>query len=252
MMVQQTNYHKKWKRKECIEIWTEWLEGRKRVKTLNISRNWNDLKSDIEEENEEPLTVAIEIPIEIWPLLKSNWFYIAEKVQFEVFKNSNIAGSTDSMDMTRVNRIVEDIEEMILGIYTKKDVFPIACHMFDYWKTVNIVHLSTLNKWQGCSMQHKITRWLERIPDTTYQIVFRAGETRKDESIIERWVTPFEELDDITDTIVETMESELVGRVIAYSDKSKQLRSMQVRTENQPTSQPNDICLFVVGILRLS
>lgn len=101
-------------------------------------------------------------------------------------------------------------------------------------------------------MQHKITRWLERIPDTTYQIVFRAGETRKEESIIERWVTPFEELDDITDTIVETMESELVGRVIAYSDKSKQLRSMTVRAENQPTSQTSEIGLLVEGILRMS
>ncbi len=101
-------------------------------------------------------------------------------------------------------------------------------------------------------MQHKITRWLERIPDTTYQIVFRAGETRKNESIIERWVTPFEELDDITDTIVETMESELVGRVIAYSDKSKQLRSMTVRAENQPTSQTSEIGLLVEGILRMS
>ena len=68
----------------------------------------------------------------MWPLLKSNWFYIAEKVQFEIFQNSNIAGDTNTIDMSRVNRIVEDIEEMILDIYTKKDVFPIACHIFDY------------------------------------------------------------------------------------------------------------------------
>ncbi len=132
LMLQRTHDNKQLNLKKCIEIYTEFLQGMKRVNTLNISRNWKDLKSDIEEENEEPLTVTIDIPLEIWPLLKSNWFYIAEKVQFEIFKNSNIAGDTNTIDMSRVNRIVEDIEEMILDIYTKKDVFPIACHIFDY------------------------------------------------------------------------------------------------------------------------
>ncbi len=101
-------------------------------------------------------------------------------------------------------------------------------------------------------MQHKITRWLERIPEDTHQIVFRAGDSRNEESIIERWVTPFEELDDITDTIVDTMENELVGRLIAYSTKSKQLRSMTVRGENQPSKQTTEIGMLVEGILRMS
>ncbi len=101
-------------------------------------------------------------------------------------------------------------------------------------------------------MQHKITRWLERIPEDTHQIVFRAGDSRNEESIIERWITPFEDLDDITDTIVDTMESELVGRLIAYSTKSKQLRSMTVRGENQPSKQTTEIGMLVEGILRMS
>ena len=105
---------------------------------------------------------------------------------------------------------------------------------------------------RGYTMQHKITRWLERIPEDTHQIVFRAGDSRNEESIIERWITPFEDLDDITDTIVDTMESELVGRLIAYSTKSKQLRSMTVRGENQPSKQTTEIGMLVEGILRMS
>jgi hypothetical protein len=131
LMLQRTHDNTQLNLKKCIEIYTQFLQGMKRVNTLNISRNWKDLKSDIEEETDEPLFFELEIPIEIWPLIKSNWFYIAEKVQFEIFKNSNIAGGS-TIDIIRANQIIEDIEEMILGIYTKKDVFPIACFEFDY------------------------------------------------------------------------------------------------------------------------
>lgn len=101
-------------------------------------------------------------------------------------------------------------------------------------------------------MQYKIIRWLERIPEETTQIVFRAGETRQSESIIERWSLPLEDMDDVTDLVTETMESELVGRLIAYDGRSKQLRSMTVRPSQPVQTQTTEIGMLVDGILRMS
>ena len=101
-------------------------------------------------------------------------------------------------------------------------------------------------------MQYKITRWLERLPEDTHQIVFRAGDTRQTESIIERWSIPLDDMDDVIDIVTETMESELVGRVIAYNNKSKQLRSMTVRPTTPPQTQSTEIGMLVEGILRMS
>ena len=131
LMLQRTNDSRTLHLGKCIEIYTEFLLGMKRVRTLNISRNWKDLKPEILEEMEEPFTVELEIPTYFWPLLKSNWFYIAEKVQFEVFQNS-FYGGTKTFDMHRVNQVVADIEDMILEIWDSKDVFDIACWQFDY------------------------------------------------------------------------------------------------------------------------
>ena len=101
-------------------------------------------------------------------------------------------------------------------------------------------------------MQYKITRWLERLPGDTHQIVFRAGDTRQTESIIERWSIPLDDMDDVIDIVTETMESEIVGRLIAYNNKSKQLRSMTVRATTPPQTQSTEIGMLVEGILRMS
>lgn len=101
-------------------------------------------------------------------------------------------------------------------------------------------------------MQYKITRWIERIPENTTQIVFRAGETRQSESIIERWQLPLEDMDDVIDLVTETMEVELVGRLIAYDGRSKQLRSMTVRAQAPAQTQTTEIGMLVDGILRMS
>lgn len=101
-------------------------------------------------------------------------------------------------------------------------------------------------------MQYKITRWLERLPEDTNQIVFRAGDTRQTESIIERWSIPLDDMDDIIDIVTETMETEIVGRLIAYNNKSKQLRSMTVRATTPPQTQSTEIGMLVEGILRMS
>lgn len=101
-------------------------------------------------------------------------------------------------------------------------------------------------------MQYKITRWLERLPEDTYQIVFRAGDTRQSESIIERWSIPLDDIDDVIDIVTETMETEVVGRIISYNNKSKQLRSMTVRATTPPQTQSSEIGMLVEGILRMS
>ena len=131
LMLQRTHDSRSLHLGKCIEIYTEFLLGMKRVRTLNISRNWDDLKPEILEEMEKPFTVELEISIDRWNLLKANWFYIAEKVQFEVFQNS-FYGGTKTLDIYRVNQVVEDIEEMIDSMERRSHVFDIACHQFDY------------------------------------------------------------------------------------------------------------------------
>ena len=101
-------------------------------------------------------------------------------------------------------------------------------------------------------MRSKILRWLERLPENTSTLVLRAGETRNDEAIIEKWTIPIEDVDDILDTIEDTMNEEYTGRLIAYNDRAKQLRSVSVR--GVPTVQQNtsETAALIDGILRMA
>jgi len=100
-------------------------------------------------------------------------------------------------------------------------------------------------------MHNKIFKWLERLPDACNSIVLRAGDTRTDEGIIERWTTPLEDLDEICETVNDCMQDEIQGRLIAYSDKGKQLRSLSLRTDARP-QQTTDTGMLVEGILRMA
>jgi hypothetical protein len=100
-------------------------------------------------------------------------------------------------------------------------------------------------------MQTKIYKWLERLPDTTHQLVLRAGDTRSEEVIIEKWTTPFDDLEIIIESIIDAMGEEIQGRLIAYTDKAKQLRSLSLRSEPRPT-QTSDTGMLVEGILRMA
>jgi hypothetical protein len=104
----------------CIEIYQEFLEGMKRTNTLTISRNWKNLFE--EEEEEKPYTVEIEIPVACWNLIKNDWFYIAEKVQFEIFQNS-VYSEGEILDQCRINRVIDTVEEFLDRITTKKEIF---------------------------------------------------------------------------------------------------------------------------------
>jgi len=101
-------------------------------------------------------------------------------------------------------------------------------------------------------MRSKILRWLERLPENTSTLVLRAGESRNDEAIIEKWTIPIEDVDDILDTIEDTMNEEYTGRLIAYNDRAKQLRSVSVR--GVPTVQQNtsETAALIDGILRMA
>jgi hypothetical protein len=101
-------------------------------------------------------------------------------------------------------------------------------------------------------MNAKISRWLERMPDQTHQIILRAGDSRADETIIEKWILPIDDYADVVDVVADVMESEIQGRLIAYDGKSKQLRSLSVRSTTQTTNQPTETGMLVEGILRMA
>ena len=98
-------------------------------------------------------------------------------------------------------------------------------------------------------MQAKIERWLERLPEHTTSIVLRAGDDRRTETIIERW-TP-DDLQSIIDETMDLMQDEIQGRLIAYGEKGKQLRSVTIRTEYKPDNLSETEAL-VDGLLKMA
>jgi len=101
-------------------------------------------------------------------------------------------------------------------------------------------------------MRAKITRWLERLPEDTRTIVLRAGDSRNEESIIEKWTTPLDDVDDVIDVVEETMSEEVQGRLIAYNDRAKQLRSVSVRGVPVQPQTSSETGMLVEGILRMA
>ncbi len=98
-------------------------------------------------------------------------------------------------------------------------------------------------------MQAKIERWLERLPEHTTSIVLRAGDDRRTETIIERW-TP-DDLQSIIDETMDLMQDEIQGRLIAYGEKGKQLRSVTIRTEYKQDNLSETEAL-VDGLLKMA
>jgi len=100
-------------------------------------------------------------------------------------------------------------------------------------------------------MQRKIERWLEKLPEGTTSIVLRAGETRQTETILERWEA--DNIAAIVDEAIDLMEDEIQGRLIAYGDKGRQLRSVTIRNDN-PTgaATTSDTAILVEGLLRMA
>jgi len=101
-------------------------------------------------------------------------------------------------------------------------------------------------------MRAKISRWLERLPEDTNTIVLRAGDSRNEESIIEKWSIPLEDVDDVIDVVEETMSEEVQGRLIAYNDRAKQLRSVSVRGVPVQPQTASETGMLVEGILRMA
>jgi len=101
-------------------------------------------------------------------------------------------------------------------------------------------------------MRAKISRWLERLPEDTRTIVLRAGDSRNEESIIEKWTTPLDDVDDVIDVVEETMSEEVQGRLIAYNDRAKQLRSVSVRGVPVQPQTASETGMLVEGILRMA
>jgi len=99
-------------------------------------------------------------------------------------------------------------------------------------------------------MQRKIERWLEKLPEHTTHIILRAGDDRRSETILERWEP--DNLACIVDECLELMQDEHQGRLIAYGEKGKQLRSVSIRNELQEGQQQSETAILVEGLLRMA
>ena len=101
-------------------------------------------------------------------------------------------------------------------------------------------------------MRTRLQRWTERLPDGVTSLVFRAGDDRRSESIVERWTLPIEEVDEVFDVIEDTMTEEHTGRLIAYDGKAKQLRSISVRGVDPQRASESEVGMLVEGLIRMS
>lgn len=99
-------------------------------------------------------------------------------------------------------------------------------------------------------MQRKIERWLEKLPEGATSIVLRAGETRQTETILERWEP--DNIAAIADEALDLMEDEVQGRLIAYGEKGRQLRSVTIRNEQTAGTAATDTQILVEGLLRMA
>jgi len=99
-------------------------------------------------------------------------------------------------------------------------------------------------------MQRKIQRWLEKLPEETTHIILRAGDDRRTETILERWQP--NDVANILDESLELMQDEIQGRLIAYGEKGKQLRSVSIRNDFQDSHPQTDTAILVEGLLRMA
>jgi hypothetical protein len=99
-------------------------------------------------------------------------------------------------------------------------------------------------------MQRKIQRWLEKLPEETTHIILRAGDDRRTEAILERWQP--DDVANILDEALELMQDEVQGRLIAYGEKGKQLRSVSIRNDFQDSHAQTDTQILVEGLLRMA
>ena len=99
-------------------------------------------------------------------------------------------------------------------------------------------------------MQRKIQRWLEKLPEETTHIILRAGDDRRTEAILERWQP--DDVANILDEALELMQDEVQGRLIAYGEKGKQLRSVSIRNDFQDSHTQTDTQILVEGLLRMA
>jgi hypothetical protein len=99
-------------------------------------------------------------------------------------------------------------------------------------------------------MQRKIQRWIEKLPEETTHIILRAGDDRRTETILERWQP--DDVANILDESLELMQDEIQGRLIAYGEKGKQLRSVSIRNDFQDSHPQTDTAILVEGLLRMA
>jgi len=128
IMQQERHDGRKLGLEKAKEIYSEFLAGMKRVRTLDVSRNWDDLFQDTEAEKEQ-VKISIEIEPLKWYKVREDWVLIAEKIQFEIFQNSFLYnGETDHL---RVYKVLKEARHFIDNLERKEDIIWFLQTQFD-------------------------------------------------------------------------------------------------------------------------
>ena len=96
----------------------------------------------------------------------------------------------------------------------------------------------------------KIINWIDSLPPTACRIVLRAGESRKAENQVSEW-TEWQGGVSIEHDITDQRQGFTTARLIAYDDKSKQIRATNL-PDKQVQSTESDTGLLVQGILSMA
>jgi len=100
-------------------IYNQFLTGMQRARTLQFSRNWDDLFIESDEENELH-EYSINIPLDKWLIVRDHWHDIGEKMQMEIFQNSiNASGDVDHY---RIETILETVQDAINEASTQAEI----------------------------------------------------------------------------------------------------------------------------------
>ena len=128
IMQQERHDGRKLGLEKAKEIYQEFLNGMYRVRTLDVSRNWNTLFEDTEAE-EEQYKISIEIPLDKWFMLREDWVLIAEKIQFEIFQNSLLYNGKP--DHLRVYQVLKEARDFIDNLERRRDIVWFLQTQFD-------------------------------------------------------------------------------------------------------------------------
>lgn len=110
------------------KIYTEFLQGMKRVNTLNFSKNW----ADLEEEEEKIFDETVyNVPVEKWQIVKPIAWQLAQKLQMETYQNSFTNDKKTHVDYDRLDAIKKVWDDCINNAQDTEDIEIFLYTLFD-------------------------------------------------------------------------------------------------------------------------